>query len=231
MNSLPIIHHDTKLSDIVIAEPTALTVLNRFGIRLGLGDITVARACDDHNINKDFLTTILNTYLHESFFPERILASFKAATVVDYLQLTDIYYEQFQLPNIDRHFHLLISKSAPENNNLGLMLKFFTEVKQQLLDRIEDDRNRWFPAILQAEAAANGFHETEIKTNEQDSDTVEDKLNDLISMLVIHLNGNHDSNLALAVLMALANLKKDIVQNNRIRNRLLTPMFKALSSI
>ena len=52
-----LVHHDTKLSDIVIAEPTALTVLNRFGIYLGLGDLTVARACDKLGIDKDFLAT------------------------------------------------------------------------------------------------------------------------------------------------------------------------------
>ncbi|MBR6432731.1 MAG: helix-turn-helix transcriptional regulator, partial [Muribaculaceae bacterium] len=122
MNNLTLIHHDTKLSDIVIAEPTALTVLNRFGIYLGLGDLTVARACDNLGIDKDFLATILNTYLHESYFPERILASFKAATIVDYLGQTNNYYAQFQLPNIERHFNLLISKSNPDNNNLELML-------------------------------------------------------------------------------------------------------------
>ena len=235
MNNLTLIHHDTKLSDIVIAEPTALTVLNRFGIYLGLGDLTVARACENLGIDKDFLTTILNTYLHESYFPERILASFKAATIVDYLGQTNNYYAQFQLPNIERHFNLLISKSDPSNNNLELMLRFFLEVKQQLLARIADDRNHWFPAILQAEASFNSqcsMHNAQCNARPEDTveDTVEDKLGDLISMMVIHLQGDHDWNLALAVLMALANLKKDITQNNRIRNRLLLPIYQVLSN-
>ncbi len=233
MNNLTLIHHDTKLSDIVIAEPTALTVLNRFGIYLGLGDLTVARACDNLGIDKDFLTTILNTYLHESYFPERILASFKAATIVDYLGQTNNYYAQFQLPNIERHFNLLISKSDPANNNLELMLRFFHEMNGQLLARIADDRNHWFPAILQAEAEAEARSQDADALSgdrvQEPEDTVEDKLGDLISMMVIHLQGDHDSNLALAVLMALANLKKDITQNNRIRNRLLLPIYQVLS--
>lgn len=233
MNNLTLIHHDTKLSDIVIAEPTALTVLNRFGIYLGLGDLTVARACDKLGIDKDFLATILNTYLHESYFPERILASFKAATIVDYLGQTNNYYAQFQLPNIERHFNLLISKSDPANNNLELMLRFFHEMNGQLLARIADDRNHWFPAILQAEAEAEARSQDADALSgdrvQEPEDTVEDKLGDLISMMVIHLQGDHDSNLALAVLMALANLKKDITQNNRIRNRLLLPIYQVLS--
>jgi len=227
MSSLTLINHDTKLSDIVIAEPSALTVLNRFGIRLGLGDLTVARACIQLDIDPDFMVTILNPYLNEAYFPERIEATFKASTIVNYLGQTNNYYIHFHLPVIERHFGLLISKSDPANNNLGLMLKFFTEVKQQLLDRIADDRDRWFPAILEAEATATAI-ETFIRPDEGDVDTVEDKLTDLINMMVIHLSGNYDGNLALAVLMALVSLKNDLVQNNRIRNRLLRPMFHVL---
>ncbi len=227
MSNLTLINHDTKLSDIVIAEPSALTVLNRFGIRLGLGDLTVARACTQLDIDPDFMVTILNTYLHEAYFPERIEATFKASTIVNYLGQTNNYYIHFHLPVIERHFGLLISKSDPANNNLGLMLKFFIEVKQQLLDRIADDRDRWFPAILEAEATATAI-ETFIRPDEDDVDTVEDKLTDLINMMVIHLSGNYDGNLALAVLMALVSLKNDLVQNNRIRNRLLRPMFHVL---
>ncbi len=229
MSNLTLINHDTKLSDIVIAEPSALTVLNRFGIRLGLGDLTVARACTQLDIDPNFMVTILNTYLHESYFPERIEATFKASTIVNYLGQTNNYYIHFHLQVIERHFGLLISKSDPANNNLGLMLKFFIEVKQQLLDRIADDRDRWFPSILEAEATATAI-ETFIRPDEGDVDTVEDKLTDLINMMVIHLSGNYDGNLALAVLMALVSLKNDLVQNNRIRNRLLRPMFHVLIS-
>lgn len=229
MSNLTLINHDTKLSDIVIAEPSALTVLNRFGIRLGLGDLTVARACTQLDIDPDFMVTILNTYLHEAYFPERIEATFKASTIVNYLGQTNNYYIHFHLQVIERHFGLLISKSDPANNNLGLMLKFFIEVKQQLLDRIADDRDRWFPTILEAEATATAI-ETFIRPDEGDVDTVEDKLTDLINMMVIHLSGNYDGNLALAVLMALVSLKNDLVQNNRIRNRLLRPMFHVLIS-
>ena len=229
MSNLTLINHDTKLSDIVIAEPSALTVLNRFGIRLGLGDLTVARACTQLDIDPNFMVTILNTYLHEAYFPERIEATFKASTIVNYLGQTNNYYIHFHLQVIERHFGLLISKSDPANNNLGLMLKFFIEVKQQLLDRIADDRDHWFPSILEAEATATAI-ETFIRPDEGDVDTVEDKLTDLINMMVIHLSGNYDGNLALAVLMALVSLKNDLVQNNRIRNRLLRPMFHVLIS-
>ena len=211
--------HDTKLSDIVLADPTTVTVLNRFGITLGVGDMTVKRMADDRGLDAEFFATILNTYIHEDYFPERILATFDAATIVNYLSQTNGYYEQFQLPNIERHFQLLIGKSDPQNSNLGLMLKFFHEVKQELLARIDDDRHRWFPAILAREQGTQPA-----------DDSIEDKINDLLSMFVIHLKGDYDHNLALAVLMAVVSLKKDITQNNRIRNLILRLLSQTLHS-
>ena len=47
-------------------------------------------------------------------------------------------------------------------------------------------------------------------------------------MLVVHMKGDYDHNLGYAVLVAVFSLKKDIKQNNRIRNRILRPFSNAL---
>lgn len=225
-----IINQNTRLSDIVKHAPTSVTVLNRFGIRLGVGDLTVATASQRQNIDPDFFATILNAFLNEDYFPTHIQPNFSAQTIVDYLEKTNQYYQHLQLPNIERHFGFLISKSPSTNNNLAMMHRFFQEVKQQLLQRIEDDRQNLFPELLAAQAQTTIKADTRIDHNEPDEDSVEDKLNDLISMFVIHLQGDYDQNLALAVLLTIVSLKNDISQNNRIRNRILRPMRDALNN-
>ena len=72
-------------------------------------------------------------------------------------------------------------------------------------------------------------NDTPLNSNSPEEDTIEDKLNDLISMFVVHLRGDYDTNLALAVLFSLVSLKNDITQNNRIRNRILHPLRNALT--
>ena len=47
-------------------------------------------------------------------------------------------------------------------------------------------------------------------------------------MFVVHLKGDYNSNLCQAVLTALLSIKKDITQNNRIRNRILRPLSDVL---
>ena len=227
---LPIISSNTKLSQIIIDDPTILSVLSRFGILLGVGDMTIEQICQQKKMNVVFFTTILNTFRDPDFFPEKILYSFEAHLIVDYLKKTNQTYLQFQLPNIERHLHLLISKSDAQNSNLLIIMKFFSEVKAQLMKRIDDDKNRWFPEILALENSEGNKVESTVMAFDESNDSIEDQINDLISMFVVHLTGDYDINLGQAVLLALDSLKKDIAQNNRIRKRILMPLYQALAS-
>lgn len=227
---LPIISSSTKLSQIIIDDPTILSVLSRFGISLGVGDMTIEQICQQKKMNVVFFTTILNTFRDPDFFPEKILYSFEAHLIVDYLKKTNQTYLQFQLPNIERHLHLLISKSDAQNSNLLIIMKFFSEVKAQLMKRIDDDKNHWFPEILALENSEGNKVESTVMAFDESNDSIEDKINDLISMFVVYLTGDYDINLGQAVLLALDSLKKDIAQNNRIRKRILMPLYQALAS-
>lgn len=226
---MALINRDSKLSEIIIHEPSTITVLDRFGIALGVGDVKVGEVCIANDIDVDFFTTILNTYINENYFPQEALVSFRASKIIDYLNKTNDYYTQNVLPNIERHFALLIGRTTSQNNNLVLMKQFFDEMKNELLQRIDDDRNRWFPEICRYEKLAKVYDSTLLKVAPQNiEDPIEDKIDDLINMLVVHLKGNYDHNLGYAVIVAVFSLKKDIKQNNRIRNRILRPISQAL---
>lgn len=218
---------DTRLCDIIIGNPSTITVLYRLGFTLGVGDSTVSSACKDKGIDQEFFTAILNTFINEDYFPEKIMESLCAAQIVDYLDKTNTYYETVKLPNIERHFMFLTSSGQQPNSNLSIMFRFFQELKQELLGRIESDRSTLFPEVL-AMAQTDGKTRIQASYDSGDNDTILDKISDLISMFVMHLKGEYDANLCSAVITALSSLRKDISQNNRIRNRLLLPMTAAL---
>lgn len=210
---------DTKLCEVIVDEPSVVPVINRFDIVLGVGDRTIKSICKEKGIDTSFFITILNAFIHESFFLENVTGAFNAGDVVDYLRN--------QLPNIERHFAALISRSD-SNNNLPLLFNFYREVKTEIERRIDSD-NQWFDAIISAEQSNS---EVSVAGNavQAESDSIEDKLSDLINMFVIHLRGDYDRNLCHAVLFAVISLEKDICQNNRIRNRVLRPLVDALNS-
>lgn len=218
---------DTKLCEVIVDEPSVVPVINRFDIELGVGDRTIKSICKEKGIDTSFFITILNAFIHESFFLENLTGAFNAGDVVDYLRKTNNSYLRNQLPNIERHFAALISRSD-SNNNLPLLFNFYREVKTEIERRIDSD-NQWFDAIISAEQSNS---EVSVAGNaaQAESDSIEDKLSDLINMFVIHLRGDYDRNLCHAVLFAVISLEKDIRQNNRIRNRVLRPLVDALNS-
>lgn len=218
---------DTKLCEVIVDEPSVVPVINRFDIVLGVGDRTIKSICKEKGIDTSFFITILNAFIHESFFLENLTGAFNAGDVVDYLRKINNSYLRNQLPNIERHFAALISRSD-SNNNLPLLFNFYREVKTEIERRIDSD-NQWFDAIISAEQSNS---EVSIAGNavQAESDSIEDKLSDLINMFVIHLRGDYDRNLCHAVLFAVISLEKDICQNNRIRNRVLRPLVDALNS-
>ena len=218
---------DTKLCEVIVDEPSVVPVINRFDIVLGVGDRTIKSICKEKGIDTSFFITILNAFIHESFFLENVTGAFNAGDVVDYLRKTNNSYLRNQLPNIERHFAALISRSD-SNNNLPLLFNFYREVKTEIERRIDSD-NQWFDAIISAQQSNS---EVSVAGNavQAESDSIEDKLSDLINMFVIHLRGDYDRNLCHAVLFAVISLEKDIRQNNRIRNRVLRPLVDALNS-
>lgn len=228
---MAVVDNKTRLCDLVLKDPNIITVYNRFGIKLGVEDKSISDVCTELGLDSAFFATILNVYLNEEYFPERILSTFSASTIVGYLKKTNKYYVNYQLPNIERHFNLLIGKSNMANCNLPLIKDFFNEVKSELISRIDEDENQWFPEIINKEIEV-GHTATDMEINHfaHDSDTVEDKIDDLINMLIIHLKGDHDLNLCHAVVFAVFSLKKEISKNNRIRNRILLPISRLMSN-
>ena len=106
------------MSEVVEEHPSLIPVINRFGIRLGLGDKSVKTICDEYQLDTDFLLTVINTFLNEEYFPERKLQTFHTTQIIDYLTKTNLYYLRYQLPNIERHLTSFISMSTPGNNTL-----------------------------------------------------------------------------------------------------------------
>ena len=226
---MALINAESKLCEVILNEPSLIPVINRFGIILGVGDKNIRTVCEEKNLDCEFFVTILNTFINEDYFPENRLKSFCATQIVDYLTLTNTYYQQFQIPNIERHFNSLINQSDSDNNNLELMKQFFEELKKELLTRIEKDRTQWFPAIRAAAEALHGeSYGDHIRYDHDEADSLEEKLDDLKSLFIIHLRGEYDLNLCHGVIFALYSLEKDIKQHNRIRNRILRPIADAM---
>lgn len=222
---MAIVYANMKLSEVVEEHPSLIPVINRFGIRLGLGDKSVRTLCEEHALDTDFLLTILNTFLNEEYFPEQKLQTFHISQLIDYLTLTNQAYLRYQLPNIERHLGSFIQQSDPGNQSLALLGRFFASFKAELTARIQQDEQEWFPYCRQCTAGVNASPSAEqLQAQQPSEDAIEPLLADLKSIMVKHLTGQFNDNLCYAVFFAICSLEKDIKQHNRIRYRILLPL-------
>lgn len=192
---------ESRLSDIIMAHPGVISVLDRFGIRLGVGTASVGQKCSELDIDPSFLLVIVNTYINDDYFPEQQLLSYPLNLITDYLAKTDDYYLNVQLPNIERHFRPLMAQAA-DDGNLMMLRQFFNAMKEEMATRATIDY-------------CSG------------TETTAEKVMDLCSFFVIHLKGHYDTNLCNAVVQSLFMLEKDVRQNDRIRDRVLKPAVRA----
>ncbi|MFT4167551.1 MAG: helix-turn-helix transcriptional regulator [Dysgonomonas sp.] len=191
------------LSESICENYLLIPVINRFGLKLGLGEKTVAEICLEHKLNPDFFLAILNTYLNEDYFPEKLLQGFDVDLVSNYLKQTDGYYIHAQIPNIEKHLNAFIAMSDPNNTQLLLIRKLFFKFKEELLHRINS-------GLL-------------------DDDTSYALLLDLKNILIKHITGSFNENLCFAVVFAVDTLLNDLGKHNRIREKILKPMISKLA--
>jgi regulator of cell morphogenesis and NO signaling len=215
------------MSEVVDEHPSLIPVINRFGIRLGLGESTALEICNMHDINIDFFMTIINTFLNKNYFPEKKLQGFHLTQIVDYLTKTNHYYLHSQLPNIERHLRWFISESDPDNESPTLIGKLFNTFKDRLLKRIETDEQEWFPHII--ELCGKQIKNKKLTYRHpvapvEPEEPTEALITDLKHIIIKHLAGDYNENLCYAVIVAINTLHADIQQHNRIRNRILTPI-------
>ncbi len=225
-----------RLSEVVEEYPSLIPVLNRFNIRLGLGDRTVRQISEEKQLDIDFFLTMINTFLNEDYFPEKKLQCFHTSQIIEYLRKTNDAYTRHQLPNIERHLRVFISQNESPNATLELTGKFFNSFKEELLKRIENDNEAWFPYCLKLSEKLQVSNVSLAIEERDDSsidseDSVEAFLNDLKRILIKHLSGSYDENLCYAVIFAITTLGKDIKQDNRIRYRILAPMVASMEKL
>ena len=58
---MALINAEMKLSEVIINVPNLIPVINRFGIKLGLGDKNIRCFCEEKKLDPDFFISILNS--------------------------------------------------------------------------------------------------------------------------------------------------------------------------
>ena len=199
------IKKNAVLSELLTEHSELIPVVNRFGIKLGVGEKTIEKICLENDLNIDFILAILNVYLDEEYDPEKDLDAFDVSLIVDYLKRTVENYMQASVPNLEKHFTPFIAMSGGENEELKLLHKIFYQFKSELSEHLQQGL-------------------------EQLSDYPNELLHDLKNIIIRHISGNFNQNLAYAVIFSITALEKELHIHNRLLEKVLRPKLKELDS-
>ena len=218
-----------KMVNLIRVNYQLLPVLNRFGIRLGFKDSTVAGICEEKEINPDFFLSIVNTFHNPGYFPEEKLISFSPLLIIRYLKKTHRYYVEYLLPKLEQLLHQLIQSCQGNCSELSIIEAFYKRYKSELNHHIEEEENKVFPYILNLihhpDDLKSGYS---IRQFEKEHSNVEVQINDLKNLVIKYLEPVYDDNICHEFLMELFRFEKDILDHARIEDKILVPQVRTL---
>jgi regulator of cell morphogenesis and NO signaling len=225
---------DMKMADVVQSNYLLMPVISRFGIPFGFGEMTIREICRKRKIDADFFCAIINAFSHEDYFPAKRLKAFNVLMILEYLERTHTYYTRVQIPLIERLLQDLTKKLTSDKKKLKLIKKFYLDYKQELLAHLSREEQVTFPYIKKVyrlfhspqpvEREKRKLTQYSMHVYEEEHSDVDEKLNDLKSILIKYVRGETVQDVYQKIIAELFRFEKDIRDHTRIEDKILLPM-------
>ena len=219
---------ESRLSDLITAHPSLLTLLNRLGISLGFGDRSIADVCEQSGVDTGFFLLICNVYTFNNYVPSTAtILGTDMTGLVPYLEKSHRYYVDKRLPHIERHLDAIAQKL---NGRIGqVFISFFKEYKQEVEDHFVHEEQDVFPHIR---ALLDGKKDTTYSVDEflHTHSDIEGKLDDLLNIVFKYLPPQVDDDNVMDVVYDILRLSEDLKKHTFIEERIMVPMVKHLEN-
>ena len=213
-----IFSENSKMAEVVISNPKLLLTLSRFGIELGFGDHSVKEVCDKAKVSPSFFLLICNLYSNSDFIPSQDdIRSVDAYTILSYLSESHKYYLEERLPHIELHLRRIVEDCPAKFCNT--INRFFNEYKDDVV----------FPYIksLCNKTLSPDFSISEFKSNHSN---IEDKLNDLMNILIKYLPANVFPKERIEISLDIMEVTSDLRSHTLVEERILVPFVEMMEA-
>jgi regulator of cell morphogenesis and NO signaling len=217
-----------KVADLLSADSTALTVLQRFGIRLGFGEATVEELCARYNISPELFLMVCSIYSSNEYVPHiGHLGREDVKSITAYLRASHCHYMQQCFPAIHEGIHTLVKEL--DSVSQKLIDKFYDDYDREIINHFRYEEDTVFPYIeeLLAGNRPTGAQYS-IRQFEQNHSNISEKLNDLKNIITKYLDESYSSPHRFELLNAIYKVERDLQRHSLIENRLLIPLVEKL---
>ena len=215
---------------VINHDPSILPVINRLGLRVGVGDDSVSIACKKHGIDVNFFLTIINVYHNENYFPEQKLMEFPVTSVVDYLRKAHKHFVNVELIEIEHLLKTLVEGEQQLVKERELYLTFFSNYKKEIIEHILDEEKTIFPYALKLFLALENISSLQNESNDlegvvkaDEHISIDNKMFDFKALIVKYLPQQYDQNTCNKLILSLFKFEKDVLKHERIEEKILFP--------
>lgn len=216
----------TKMAELVMSNPNLMLTLSRFGIELGFCDHSVKEVCTKAGINPAFFLLVCNIYINQDYIPsENEIQSVDINSILSYLSNSHKYYVEERIPHIELHLERII-KACP--NKFGNTInRFFAEYKKEVANHFCYEEFTVFPYInsLASKTIDKQFSIHEFESNHSN---IEDKLGDLMSILIKYLPAEIFPKERIEISLDIMDLSSDLRCHTIVEERVLVPFVELL---
>lgn len=217
---------EARLSDLITAHPSLLSLLTRLGISLGFGDRSIADVCEGSGVDTDFFLLICNVYTFNNYVPSTAaILGTDMTGLVPYLEKSHKYYVAKRLPHIEHHLDAIAQKLS---GRIGMVfISFFKEYKQEVVAHFLHEEKEVFPHIA---ALMAGQRDTTYSISEflQTHSDIEGKLDDLLNIIFKYLPPQVDDENVLDVVYDILSLSEDLKKHTFIEEKIMVPLVRHL---
>ena len=130
-----------KICDLMSREEDAIHVISRFGLTMGVGEQTIAEACEVNGVHTPTFLAVIN---YKVFKQRALPADIDIATLQRYLRNAHTYFLDFRLPYLRRALIEAIIPADPSSKIPMLILRCYDEFAEEIRTHIEHENAGMF---------------------------------------------------------------------------------------
>jgi regulator of cell morphogenesis and NO signaling len=233
LKAMYIIRKDSILADLLMENHFLIFVIENFGIRLGLQNKTIEEICNEYSIDLTIFIAILSLHYNPKssivdIFDIELLCNTpsKVEQILKYLDKSHSYFIKEIIPEISDAISEMTKKSTV--NGIKLVKEFFDTYSDEVSRHFDYETNTAFPYILSLIKQREGYENYSVADYKSGHDNIEEKLEDLKSLLIKHLPENENCIHRRKILDLLFHLERDMNLHAKIENEILVPIVEQL---
>lgn len=224
----------TRMSEAVYENPFLLLLFEHLEIDLPLQEKSLGEVASGNGIERDLFLTFVNLYGDVGHPVNMHFTGAEVPAIIRYLKNSHRYYTEEVYPGIMETI-LGISRSG-NSDETRMIEKFFREYLAEVKNHFDYEEQTVFPYIAQLyeklsgndlQQEMRGYSVSEYKEHHDD---IEEKLDDLKSLLIDYLPLKEGKQVRRMLLFRLYELEHDLRIHSRIEDYILIPLVASMES-